>query len=371
MTKNESWDFSIDRVVIHTSNYLKFDGSYSAGGRQRHIRDIASVVRDDWKKDVLIVQKGSRDFSTTCDYGFSVQGIKSNCTAYGDPGFARKVRALVRPRDGLVYASGEDAWPFFQENAKAIQHGIWWDGAQSSFTQYVQKIRVMACMKAVRSMMCVDTNFINWLRCQGSDGFEFCSKCHYIPNYTDLSLLAISSEVKSSPLKLVCARRYEKKRGTNIFIDALGVLKSRGTPFSAHISTAGGLDEINKRLLVAGVSERVTVTEDSMEDVLTRYGAADVAVVPTIWSEGTSLACVEAICSGVPVVTTPVGGLGNLVVPGFNGFVVNPHAEAIADGIERFKDKEVLAAMRLNCLSMREALSMNEWRRRTLLWLKS
>lgn len=366
-----AWDGFVKRVVIHTSTYLKVDGGYSAGGRQRHIRDLASVIRDDWNKDVVIVQKGLQDFDLVCNYGFRVKGVKSDCSALGDPGFAKKVRSLIQEGDGLLYASGEDAWPFFHQNSKAIQHGIWWDGPQSAFTRFIQKRRVMACMASVRSMLCVDTNFINWLRCQGSVGYELCEKCYYVPNYTDLNLLAISDQIQVSPLRLICARRYEKKRGTDVFIDSLGVLKKRGFPFVAHISTSGGLSEVKERVKNAGVAELVSVTEDSMEDVLTRYGRADVAVVPTLWSEGTSLACVEALCSGVPVVTTPVGGLGNLVVPGFNGYIVNPQADAIASAIERFRDRELLATMRQNCLGMRPALSMSEWRRRTLEWLKT
>lgn len=371
MTKKPlPWDDYVRRVVIQTANYLNFDGSYSAGGRQRHIRDLASVIRDGWKRDVLIIQKGTHDFTKTCDSGFLVIGIKSDCSARGDPMFAYKVRQLVKEEDGLLYASGEDAWPFFSVNSKAIQHGVWWDGPQSVFTRFVQKRRATACMNAVRSMLCVDTNFINWLRCQGKQALLLCSKCVYIPNYTDLSAIEVSRESKSVPVNLICSRRYEEKRGINLFIDALGILMKRGFPFRAHISTVGGLDEIKQRLLHNNVDELVSVSEDNMDEVLKRYCSADLAVVPTIWSEGTSLACVEAICSGVPVVATPVGGLGNLIVPGFNGFLVEPDPISIAHAIEKFADLNMLAHMRVNCLAMREALSMTEWRHRVLAWLK-
>ena len=371
MTKKDiPWSDYVQRVVIQTANYLNFDGSYSAGGRQRHIRDLASVVRDDWKRDVLIVQKGVYDFHKICDSSFQVIGIKSDCSAYGDPLFAYKVRKLIKKTDGLVYASGEDAWPFFLNNAKAIQHGIWWDGPQSLLTRYIQKKRAMACMNTIQSMLCVDTNYINWLRCQGEQGLRLCNKCVYVPNYTDLSAIKISAVHKELPIRLICARRYEEKRGTDIFIDALGILKKKGFPFKAHISTVDGLNEISQRLLQNNVIAEVTVSQDSMDEVLTRYANADVAVVPTIWSEGTSLACVEAICSGVPVVATPVGGLGNLIIPGFNGFLVNPNPHTIAHSIQQFSDLNLLTQMRSNCLTMRDALSMKEWRCRILSWLQ-
>jgi glycosyltransferase involved in cell wall biosynthesis len=221
----------------------------------------------------------------------------------------------------------------------------------------------------VRSVLCVDTNFINWLRCQGKLGLDLCRKCVYVPNYTDLSRLSVSGERKQLPLKLICARRYEEKRGTSLLIEALNLLGRGGFAFEAHISTIGGLDEIRAKLKSCGIGDEVSVSEDSMDEVLKRYGSADLAVVPTVWSEGTSLAAVEAICAGVPVIGTPVGGLGNLIVPGFNGYLVTPTPEAIADAIMRCSDLSSLAHMRANCLSMRDALGHASWTSRVLGWL--
>jgi glycosyltransferase involved in cell wall biosynthesis len=370
MNHKAAWDDYVKRVLIHVTNYLEFDGRYCAGGRPRHIRDIATVIRDMWRREVVIVQKGTHDFDKICANGFHVIGIKSNLRAEGDPGFSYKVRRLAQSGDGVLYASGEDAWPFFAQGAKAIQHGVWWDGPQSEWIRFVQKQRVIAAMRAVRSMLCVDTNFINWLRTQGKTGFALGKKCVYVPNYADLSKLSVSQETKSFPIHLICARRYEEKRGINLFIDALAILEKNNLPFTAHISAVGNIDEVRSRLSSYNLTPKVTVSEDNMDAVLTRYAKADVAVVPTIWSEGTSLACVEAICAGVPVVATPVGGLGNLIIPDFNGYLVAPVPDSIAYAIKKFADLELLKAMRMSCLSLRSALSMETWQYRVLEWLK-
>lgn len=366
-----TWGEVVDRVVIHTSSYLELAGQYSVGGRQRYIRDVATVIRDRWGKDVLIAQKASNGFEKRCPLGFQVLGIKSDTSAKGDPCFAYKVRKLLQANDRLLYASGEDAWPFFVCGAKAIQHGIWWDGPQSLFTRIVQSHRALSCMKTVSSMLCVDTNFINWLRGHGKLGLSLANKCVYVPNYADISSLRVSREVKSNPIRLLCARRYEEKRGIDLFIRSLEILNKKGVAFTAHISSPGGFEQVTARLAQCGLSRIVTVSEDTMDDVLARYGAADVAVVPTIWSEGTSLACVEAICAGLPVVATPVGGLGNIVIPGFNGTLVDPTATSIAAAIEELTDMKKLSVMRKNCLSMRESLSKRMWERRILEWLKA
>jgi len=71
-------------------------------------------------------------------------------------------------------------------------------------------------------------------------------------------------------------------------------------------------------------------------------------VVPTLWSEGTSFAMVESLCAGVPVVATPVGGLANLVIPGFNGQLAAPTPEALAEAVMGLRDEQVWRRMRKN-----------------------
>jgi glycosyltransferase involved in cell wall biosynthesis len=55
-----------------------------------------------------------------------------------------------------------------------------------------------------------------------------------------------------------------------------------------------------------------------MEEMPKVYQQADIAVVPTRASEGLSLSLLESLSCGLPVVTTPVGGLGDAVIPNYN-----------------------------------------------------
>jgi glycosyltransferase involved in cell wall biosynthesis len=80
---------------------------------------------------------------------------------------------------------------------------------------------------------------------------------------------------------------------------------------------------------------------------------------------------VEALCSGLPVVSTPVGGLGNLVIPAFNGAIVNPDGGEIAGAIMSLSEPTKWATMRANCLSLRDAFSKETWTNSTLDWLES
>ena len=50
------------------------------------------------------------------------------------------------------------------------------------------------------------------------------------------------------------------------------------------------------------------------------YGAADLAVLPTMYDPFSNV-CLEAMACGLPVVTTAENGASELIHPGENGFV--------------------------------------------------
>lgn len=79
-------------------------------------------------------------------------------------------------------------------------------------------------------------------------------------------------------------------------------------------------------------------------DVPAVLQALDVFVLPSL-SEGLSLALLEALAAGKPVVATHVGGNPEVVVDGRNGFLVpSRDSEALADRIVRLLSNRELAA---------------------------
>jgi glycosyltransferase involved in cell wall biosynthesis len=345
-------------------------GQELPGGRQRHIRDLAALCKN-WGRDVVVVQKGRQPFETTCVQGVHVIGLRADLSAFGDFGFAQKAKRISRAGDVWLYASGENAWPFFSDNSKAIQHGVWWDCPQRALTRLVQRRRALGMMRKVRSVLCVDTNFINWLRAQGREAYELSSKCRFVPNYADIVRLAVTVMTPRDRLSLVTARRFEPKRGTFVFCEALSALRRTNVDFTAQVCTIGGREEVTDIVKRAGLNEHVRVTEESLDSILEVYQLHHIAVVPSLWSEGTSLACVEAIAAGLPVVATPVGGLGNLVIPGFNGAIEAPDPGAIARAVMSIWKGGHWETMHRNCLSMRGALGIDRWREQVREWLEA
>ena len=73
----------------------------------------------------------------------------------------------------------------------------------------------------------------------------------------------------------------------------------------------------------------------SLEERLTFFKRADVFVLPT-YAEGTPISMLEAMAAGLPVVSTPVGGIPDVVEDGVEGYIVEPgDVEALADRLVR------------------------------------
>lgn len=60
----------------------------------------------------------------------------------------------------------------------------------------------------------------------------------------------------------------------------------------------------------------------------------DIAVVPTIGSEGTSLSLLEAMAAHCAVICTNVGGMTNIVIDQYNGLMIKPTEADLVYAIE-------------------------------------
>jgi glycosyltransferase involved in cell wall biosynthesis len=73
----------------------------------------------------------------------------------------------------------------------------------------------------------------------------------------------------------------------------------------------------------------------SLEERLAFFKRADVFVLPT-YAEGTPISMLEAMAAGLPVVSTPVGGIPDVMEDGVEGYIVEPgDVEALADRLAR------------------------------------
>lgn len=345
----------------------------AGGGRPRMVRDLARYfVSRGIEVDVYERHRTASEFEI--EPGIKVFRVRTPASTWGDLLFALSTRERASAYDLCCYASPEDGFPFFAgKRSFAIQHGIWWDSPHYGWTRRrivsaVQSIRNLRMCSRTAAVVCVDTNFINYLRLLGPAGSEAARNCIYIPNYADLDEFPEPGERtvrrRFERRQLLFLRRFEPPRGGLFFVEVCERLAAAGFRFEARM-VGWGTEEAAIRAAVAarpGLARIVTFEPAGLDSAAGIISGAAVSVVPTLWSEGTSLSAIESIVSGVPVFASDAGGLGNLILPGFNGGIRPARPELFAAAIEEtLSDWNVYSRMAANCLSLRPYLSRQRW----------
>jgi UDP-glucose:(heptosyl)LPS alpha-1,3-glucosyltransferase len=121
-------------------------------------------------------------------------------------------------------------------------------------------------------------------------------------------------------LLLIVAHNFQLK-GVPTAIRAVRHLRRQG--LDVHLAIAGGKPKN------AGSSARLDNSHEPyihylghIDDAAACYAAADIYVQPT-WYDPCSLVVLEALASGLPVVTSRFNGAGELLTPGVDGFVMH------------------------------------------------
>jgi glycosyltransferase involved in cell wall biosynthesis len=131
-------------------------------------------------------------------------------------------------------------------------------------------------------------------------------------------------------------------KGHNELFTAMASLKDR-YPVHALI-VGGGRREAEVKQMVAGLGLAGQVHFlGSRRDVPDLLQAMDIFVLPS-YSEGVSLALLEAMAAGLPVIATAVGGNPEVVTDGATGLLIPPRdAAALAQALEQFLSDPSLA----------------------------
>ncbi len=137
--------------------------------------------------------------------------------------------------------------------------------------------------------------------------------------------------------------RLVHKKGVDVLIDACALLADRGTEFSCRVIGEGPRrDRLAERADRAGVADRIELLGSLDRDGVAReLAGALVFALPCRRTkkgdqDGLPVALVEAMAVGVPVVTTPVSGIPELVLDERSGLLVHPEdPAALADALDR------------------------------------
>ncbi|NBX04481.1 MAG: glycosyltransferase, partial [Alphaproteobacteria bacterium] len=142
--------------------------------------------------------------------------------------------------------------------------------------------------------------------------------------------------------------RFVPKKGFDVFIDALALLKQRGVEFKAVLGGTG-IEEANlrKRSADAGLDGALTFV-GWVENKADFFDSLDIFCLPSL-HEPFGIVLLEAFAHGVPVISSDSEGPRDIISPDVDALLVQRgDAAALADAIEKlFKFQEGANALAL------------------------
>ena len=265
------------------------------------------------------------------------------------------------------------------DNVIDIQHGIAFDipieymkfSRSRSLGNIVKLLRCLknkARAKNSKRTVCVDYNYFNWIRTIYS--IDNVKKIKVIPNFSEhISKEEFKEKIsknRGEAKKILFARRFVDYRGTLLFAKvAMRIIKE----FPDVKITFAGEGPLKSEIYDLFKDEKnITITSFEAKESINFHKAFDIAVVPTIYSEGTSLALCEAMASGCFPIATYVGGLSNIVIDHFNGLLSEPSEDAFYLKVKEalLMDNEKFAKIVCNayetiCMGFDKSRWANQW----------
>ncbi|MBV7316124.1 glycosyltransferase family 4 protein [Shewanella sp. NIFS-20-20] len=306
------------------------DGTMNTiGGIENYILNLIDLFkRQGWS--CHIVQPASSEF-THKEKDLTIHGVNTGILRGNLKKFAltKWVKNNAdRRNDIVIFAT--DTYSVNMRGFKtiAIQHGISWDKPKKNKNKFLQfpgslvnQIKYLSYINSNTTLVCVDHNFVNWYRTWfNTDN----NKVKVIYNFYQEKITEIDFEKKWSELndiKIIIARRFVDYRGIGFIAP---IIKKLIESHNVSITFAGSgpLESYLHKLF--NDNPKVSIIKYGPNESYSIHKDHHIAIIPTLGSEGTSLSMIEAMAAGCLVISSNVGGLSNLLINKYNGWLIMP-----------------------------------------------
>jgi len=176
---------------------------------------------------------------------------------------------------------------------------------------------------------------------------------------------------RAERLRLLFVGHNFRLKGLHCLLRALSSAERRGLQADLTVVGGGAMREFKALArslgLTATINLRGSVSPPEMGEL---YRSCDALLHPT-FADHCSLAVLEALASGVPVITTRQNGAAELMESGQHGYIIDDprDIEALAAALVGLQDRQKLVAMHAAAVAIRPRLDFAEHARRVLAWL--
>ncbi|WP_292383912.1 glycosyltransferase family 4 protein [Methanoculleus sp. UBA430] len=165
---------------------------------------------------------------------------------------------------------------------------------------------------------------------------------------------------------VLCPRRLEPKNGVRYLVEAVPAVL-RQCPEARFFVVGGSYPDqlalLRKRARELGIEDQIIFAGSVPNaEMPSWYTAADVVVLPSL-KEATSIAGLEAMACGRPLVGTNVGGIPHLVTDGKTGLLVEPRdPDGLAGALARLLTDDA-ARREMGVAARKKAVDRFSWAR--------
>lgn len=173
------------------------------------------------------------------------------------------------------------------------------------------------------------------------------------------------TSISTDPIRLVTVSRQTVNKGAGRTIDAIKILKEKGFDIAFTVVGRGDyLETLKSKVMDLGLTENVNFTGQlDNQGVVSALKEAHIFTFPSTASEGFPKAVLEAMASGLPVVTSRTSVLPELVENTHSGFALDDlSSESLASAIEKLiVDKELYESCSANAANTARQFSLERW----------
>lgn len=360
-------------VSVFAATFLDYEGEgYYSGGAERYLVDLHEVCSElglkldvyqygnySWYRkynDIDVYSLGHESLDMRI---FSLDNLKAFNRRYL---YASEEKSMMN-----FYSAFFQAYPNVAHPSIGISHGVAWDHPGCDFKEagffWNFNERFIQSAAKVQKMVSVDTNTPNWFQ---TISHKIGQKMMTIPNYVDTGEFFPVPKKNEGKVRIVYPRRLYEARGLYITLAVVDNILQKYPETEFHF-VGKGFEEDVKRVEEAAERwpGRIFCYHRAPDDMHLVYKEADIVLIPTLYSEGTSLSCLEACATGNTVIATRIGGLTDIIINRFNGLLIDPDSKSLERAIiECLEQPELRKELGKHALEVSKAFNKDIWKER-------
>jgi len=323
----------------HVNNVINLSKSLASEGLQIHIVSTPPIHSNNKESTVIEIQDDVKLHTVNTSYNTASTAISQKGRLNLTSGFESYLKIIstiknLHKAEKFDIIHGHSGLPLV---ALIPQYLKIFNNLKSIHTLYcpierrIYKITSKLCISKLDSIIALSNNVKYSL-----EGIINEDKIKVIPPLIDLSRFNLTKYFKKqseTPLILYLGN-LSKTKGVNILLESLNLIKNDFPSIKLLIGLDMPLSEFKSRNLdIKEKIKRLNLTDNVVplgiiENLPEVMGMSDIFIAPFLNTQEPAdypLSILEAMACGLPVISTKVGGIPEIVLEGENGILVEPN----------------------------------------------